>query len=123
MLVKSAEAQPIIYVELKSYTKAIGDEPCYFESQSSDVGGRLPHHDNKCRESSAESGVIFVTLSWFKLRRPSTDASLILRNKAPNTAWRDKGITPRSACCRWNGIQEGGLAVSNRQEDNLKKLF
>ncbi|GFU24423.1 hypothetical protein TNCV_2263931 [Trichonephila clavipes] len=65
----------------------------------------------KCRESSAESGVIFVTLSWFKLRRPSTDASLISWNKAPNTAWRDKGITPRSACCRWNGIQEGGGSI------------
>ncbi|GFU13842.1 hypothetical protein TNCV_940311 [Trichonephila clavipes] len=30
----------------------------------------------------------------------------------PSSAWRDKGTTPCSAC-RWNGIRDGGLVVSN----------
>ncbi|GFX45614.1 hypothetical protein TNCV_176071 [Trichonephila clavipes] len=31
------------------------------------------------------------------------------------------GMTPSSACCRRNGIQDGGLVVSIRLEDILKK--
>ncbi|GFT22398.1 hypothetical protein TNCV_3273731 [Trichonephila clavipes] len=34
-----------------------------------------------------------------------------------------RGKTPSSACCRWNGIQGGSLAVSKCQEYNFKKLF
>ncbi|GFV04866.1 hypothetical protein TNCV_502791 [Trichonephila clavipes] len=33
------------------------------------------------------------------------------------------GKAPSSTCCRWNGVQDGGLAVSNHQEDNFKELF
>ncbi|GFW40654.1 uncharacterized protein TNCV_2835981 [Trichonephila clavipes] len=32
----------------------------------------------------------------------------------PHAAWRDKRITPSSACCHWNGIQDIGLEVSDR---------
>ncbi|GFV78563.1 hypothetical protein TNCV_1888691 [Trichonephila clavipes] len=35
------------------------------------------------------------------------------RGMAPSAARRDKGTTPSSACCRWNVIQDGGLAVIN----------
>ncbi|GFX64897.1 uncharacterized protein TNCV_450351 [Trichonephila clavipes] len=38
--------------------------------------------------------------------------TLISWGKAPSAAWRNKGITPSTAC-RWNRIQDGGLAVSN----------
>ncbi|GFU79529.1 hypothetical protein TNCV_2915891 [Trichonephila clavipes] len=43
-------------------------------------------------------------------------ASLISRGMTPSAAWSDKGITPGSACYGRNGIQDGALAVSNRQE-------
>ncbi|GFW93442.1 HTH_Tnp_Tc3_2 domain-containing protein [Trichonephila clavipes] len=48
----------------------------------------------------------------FQVGRPKNETSLISRGKAPSAAWREKRITPISACCRWNGIQDGGLAVS-----------
>ncbi|GFU93303.1 hypothetical protein TNCV_1860341 [Trichonephila clavipes] len=41
-------------------------------------------------------------------------------SKTSSAAWREKEMTSSSACCRWNGIQDGGLAVSNRQEDKTQ---
>ncbi|GFX31977.1 hypothetical protein TNCV_3408911 [Trichonephila clavipes] len=42
----------------------------------------------------------------------------------PRVACNDKRITPSSACCRWNGIQDGGLAVSNHHigTSNTRKI-
>ncbi|GFW89604.1 hypothetical protein TNCV_1024881 [Trichonephila clavipes] len=37
--------------------------------------------------------------------------------------WHDKGVTPSSACCRWNGIQDDVLAVSNHLEDNFNPFM
>ncbi|GFT30456.1 hypothetical protein TNCV_2377441 [Trichonephila clavipes] len=40
---------------------------------------------------------------------------LLSRGKAPSAAWREKGIAPSSACCRWNGIQAGGMKSPGRK--------
>ncbi|GFU68698.1 hypothetical protein TNCV_309131 [Trichonephila clavipes] len=50
-------------------------------------------------------------------------ASFISRGMTPSAAWRDEGIPPNRVCCRRNGIQDGGLVVSNRQKESFKKLL
>ncbi|GFU26541.1 hypothetical protein TNCV_1836811 [Trichonephila clavipes] len=46
-----------------------------------------------------------------------------MTGQGASAAWREKGIMPSRACCRWNGIQDGDLAVSNGRENNFKELF